>query len=434
MEKEISKEINDVVEEVCEKFGYDSNDKENSDSLKTVLLKVVTVMLKDSKQEDRKLFYQMLRHTPIVITEKLTREEHEKLVAQYIGDINPHITKEDEDIGEYGKDVAPSAYFSEPVLDENLQLKGKKSFVYVQKVSEEKKDFFGTDINVAHLIHELGHAWNAEKDEYIMQDNNILKDRIGTAEFTYSFHKGENNRYVRSCDKVAGLMIEEGMNTIKEEQAMAAYMNIPLEEMQEKYRTVLTPSNYQGYISNFIQYTLDELNSEDFENWRLYGSPKSKEKIEALMSRTKYWEDREQDILSSSDSPRNYDKKRMIISRSSSDYVQDFFRQYEDIYFPDISKMTPLDKIENVLEQFFNMNTIKYSIDIKDYQDLLDSLGYEGYSLINQTAEIKKKDELLSVIDDVRLSDLNLITEETKSTLLKSSDRETEDKEVKDIE
>ena len=94
--------------------------------------------------------------------------------------------------------------------------------------------------------------------------------------------------------------------------------------------------------------------------------------------------------------------------------------------------MTPLDKIENVLEQFFNMNTIKFSIDIKDYQDLLDSLGYEGYSLINQTAEIKKKDELLSVIDDVKLSDVNLITEETKSTLLKSSDRGTEEKEVKD--
>ena len=81
MEKEISKEINDVVEEVCEKFGYDSNDKENSDSLKTVLLRVVTVMLKDSKQEEKNLFYQMLRHTPIVITEKLTREEHKKLVS-----------------------------------------------------------------------------------------------------------------------------------------------------------------------------------------------------------------------------------------------------------------------------------------------------------------------------------------------------------------
>ena len=368
MEKEISKEINDVVEEVCEKFGYDSNDKENSDSLKTVLLKVVTVMLKDSKQEDRNLFYQMLRHTPIVITEKLTREEHEKLVAQYIGDINPHITKEDEDIGEYGKDIAPSAYFSEPILDENLQLKGKKSFVYVQKVSEEKKDFFGTDINVAHLIHELGHAWNAEKDEYIMQDHNILKDRIGTAEFTYSFHKGENNRYVRRCDKVTGLMIEEGMNTIKEEQAMAAYMNILLEEMREKYRTVLIPSSYQGYIANFVSYMLQQLNRQDFEQWRMYGDSESKGRIESLMSRTKYWKNREQDILPTSDSPRNYNNKRQIIAKMQGDSVQEFFKHYENIYFPDISQMSPLDKIENVLEQFYNMALIKYSIDLEDYK------------------------------------------------------------------
>ena len=96
-------EIKDVVEEVCKKYGYDSEDKENNDSLKTVLLKAVTAMLKDANQEERNLFYQMLRHTPIVITENLTKEGYKKLVEQYIGNINPHIIKEDIDLGEYGK-------------------------------------------------------------------------------------------------------------------------------------------------------------------------------------------------------------------------------------------------------------------------------------------------------------------------------------------
>lgn len=424
-------EIKDVVEEVCKKYGYDSEDKENNDSLKTVLLKAVTAMLKDANQEERNLFYQMLRHTPIVITENLTKEGYEKLVEQYIGNINPHIIREDIDLGEYGKKVGAGAYVSEPILDENMQLVGKKSFVYVQKVDGKAKEFFGSDINVSHLIHELGHAWAAEKNQYIMSDNKILKERVGTSEYTYSFSKGEDNKYIQKCEKVTGLMIEEGMNTVREEQAMADYMNISLEEMQEKYRSVLIPSNYQGYISSFMQYTLNELNKEDFEDWRLHGSSESKAKIENLMIRTQYWADREKDILPSSNSPRNYGKKRQIISRMPNENVQDFFRQYEDIYFPDISQMSPLDKIENVLEQSFNMNMIKYSMDIENYKDLIDCLGYEGYSLINQSSEIKKKDELLNAIGDVRLSEVNSITEETRSMALTSRDRETEEKEGK---
>lgn len=427
----MQEEVNDIVEEVCSKFGYDSNDRENNDSLKTVLSRVVTVMLKDSNQEDRNLFYQMLRHTPIVVTENLTREGYEKLKEQYIGNINPHIIEEDTSLGEYGKKIGAGAYVSEPIIDENLQVKGKKSFLYIQKVNDDKKEFFGTDINVAHLIHELGHAWHAEKDEFVMQDDRTLRDRVGTSEFIYSFSKREDGRYIQRCDKTTGLMIEEGMNTIKEEQAMADYMNISLEEMQEKYESVLIQNNYQGYISSFMRYTLNELNKEDFENWRLYGSSESKAKIEGLMRRTQYWADREKDILPSSNSPRNYGRKRQIISRIPSEDVQEFFSQYEDVYFPDISQMSPLDKIENVLEQFFNMNMIKYSIDIETYKEFIDCLGYEGYSLINQSSEVKKKDELLNTIGDVRLSEVNGITEETRNMALKSRDRETEEKEGK---
>ena len=237
-------EINDVVEEVCKKYGYDSEDKENNESFKTVLLRVITVMLKDANQEDRNLFYQMLRHTPIVITDNLTMEGYEKLMEQYIGNINPHIIEEKVEVGEYGKNIGDGAYISEPIIDDNMQIKGKKSFIYIQRVDQKGKEFLGTDINVPHLIHELGHAWHAEKDEYTMIDDTTLKNRVGTAEFIYSFTKREDNRYIKKCEKTTGLMIEEGMNTVREEKAMADYMNIPLEEMKEKYKSVLIPSNY----------------------------------------------------------------------------------------------------------------------------------------------------------------------------------------------
>ncbi len=424
----MNQEINKVVNEVCEKFQYDSTDKEGNDSLKTVLLKICAVMLKDSNEEDRNLFYEMLRHTPIVVTENLTPEGYKHLEEKYIGNVNPHIVEEKSNVGEYGKNVGAGAYVSEPILDENLQLKGKKSFLYIQKVNNREQQFFGTDINVSHLIHELGHAWHAKKNQYTMLPNNTLKNRTGTAEFIYSFSKNPDGTYTMHTDKVSGLMLEEGMNTLCEEQAMADYMNISLEEMKNKYRTVLIPSSYQGYIANFVSYMLQQLNSKDFEQWRMYGDSESKGRIESLMSRTKYWENREQDILPTSDSPRNYNNKRQIIARMQGDSVQEFFKHYENIYFPDISQMSPLDKIENVLEQFYNMSLIKYSIDLEDYKAFLNSLGYEGYSLINQSSDIKKKDELLHSVSDVSLSEFNNVAKDIRSAVLQEQNRETDDK------
>lgn len=424
----MNQEINKVVNEVCEKFQYDSTDKEGNDSLKTVLLKICAVMLKDSNEEDRNLFYEMLRHTPIVVTENLTPEGYKHLEEKYIGNVNPHIVEEKSNVGEYGKNVGAGAYVSEPILDENLQFKGKKSFLYIQKVNNREQQFFGTDINVSHLIHELGHAWHAEKDQYTMLPNNTLKNRTGTAEFIYSFSKNPDGTYTMHTDKVSGLMLEEGMNTLCEEQAMADYMNISLEEMKDKYRTVLIPSSYQGYIANFVSYMLQQLNRQDFEQWRMYGDSESKGRIESLMSRTKYWKNREQDILPTSDSPRNYNNKRQIIARMQGDSVQEFFKHYENIYFPDISQMSPLDKIENVLEQFYNMALIKYSIDLEDYKAFLNSLGYEGYSLINQSSDIKKKDELLHSVSDVSLSEFNNVAKDIRSAVLQEQNRETDDK------
>ena len=424
----MNQEINKVVNEVCEKFQYDSTDIEGNDSLKTVLLKICAVMLKDSNEEDRNLFYEMLRHTPIVVTENLTPEGYKRLEEKYIGNVNPHIVEEKSNVGEYGKNVGAGAYVSEPILDENLQLKGKKSFLYIQKVNNREQQFFGTDINVSHLIHELGHAWHAEKDQYTMLPNNTLKNRTGTAEFIYSFSKNPDGTYTMHTDKVSGLMLEEGMNTLCEEQAMANYMNISLEEMKDKYRTVLIPSSYQGYIANFVSYMLQQLNSKDFEQWRMYGDSESKGRIESLMSRTKYWKNREQDILPTSDSPRNYNNKRQIIAKMQGDSVQEFFKHYENIYFPDISQMSPLDKIENVLEQFYNMSLIKYSIDLEDYKAFLNSLGYEGYSLINQSSDIKKKDELLNSVSDVSLSEFNKGSKDIRSAVLQEQNRETDDK------
>lgn len=413
MIEEISKEYYDIVNEICEKYNYDSEDREGNDSLRTVLLKLLPAMLKDAKPEDKELFYKMLRHTPIIITENLTKEGYDKLVEQYIGDINLHIIKEDKDIGEYGKSFGSGAYVSAPILDQDMQLQGKKSFIYIQKVDEI--EFFGTDINVSHLGHELGHAWKAEHNQYVMGEDGNLISRIGTAQFIYSFSKREDGKFVQILERVFGLITEEAMNTVEEEKATAQYMGKTLEEIKSSCRIPLVNTPYKGYISDIIEHMQQELPKEDFETWRTYGDIDSKEKIESMMSKTKYWKQRGEDILPNSDNPRNYSKKRELLFKMKHSDIQEFFEENEEIYFPDISQMTPLDKIENVLRQVYEMNAQKHHMTPEQYGELLNYLGWEVYPLINQTADLMKIDELKNTIGNVRLSEVNDVVQKTKA-------------------
>lgn len=420
--EEILNECKDIVEKVSEIYHYDDKDKQGNDSLKTVLLKVIPAMLKDSNQEERNLFYQMLSHTPIAITENLTQESYDKLVEQYIGkDVNQHIIEENVDLGEYGKDLGVGAYVSEPILDENMNLQGKKSFIYIQRLTGKAKEFFGTDMNVSHLIHELGHAWHAEKEQFVMQPDKTLKERVGTAEFIYSFSKTHDNKFLKKCIKITGLMIEESMNTVAEEKAMANYMGISLDEMQKEYRNSLVVSDYQGYMADFVGYMLEKLGKDDFENYRLYGETESKDKINDLMKKTNYWINREIDILPSADSPRSYDKKRAVLDRIDNIRVQEFFDKYETIYFPDISKMTPIEKIDNVLAQRYYLSMERYNMGIDNYKDFLERTCYEGFPLVDQAADLKKRQELLHVVSDVKSSELSDITHETRTIALKNT-------------
>lgn len=96
--EEILEECKELIEDICVKFNYDAKDIEGNDSLKTVLLKAISIMLENSNLEDRELFYQMLEHTPIVIKENLTQEEYNEMTEQYLGkDINKHIIDEEFD-------------------------------------------------------------------------------------------------------------------------------------------------------------------------------------------------------------------------------------------------------------------------------------------------------------------------------------------------
>ena len=433
MKQEVKDEINKVIDEASQKFGYNETDTKTK-SLSDILKEIVPCILDNSDEESRNLFYNMLRCTPIIITENQMSEEiYKEIYDKQIGKVNEHIIEEEENLGEYSKKIAPAAYVSEPIINSNMKVDGKKSFIYVEKLSGYKEDAIetlGTDINIAYLIHELGHAWNAEKDEYKMTEDGKLIRRVGTSKFISSFKKDEvTGKYIKSLEEYSGLYLEEAINTECEEQAMARFLNIDRNDLDEFYKQKLTKSTYQGSMSGIARALLERTDQETILKWRQAGDSIIVENIEERMQQTDYWNKLKKQT--------SYENKRFIFEKTKKDRIQDFFKEYEQDFFPDTSKFTPMNKIDNVLSQLYNFKAIQYQFDImgndnerENYNEIMTSILSEGYVLINQTRDIISKENEKYSIGDIAeitknksITQINNITQETKKGI-KSKDKE----------
>ena len=137
MEK-LLEECNSVIDEVSEKYEYDNEFK-----LKEVLKKVVPAMLKDSTQEAKELFFNMLRNTPIEVIDTVAgMETRESLKEKFFANTNPHVKTPNLDEIDVNRKYNKGFYCSIPILNEDVtKVLGKKSFICVDTAdNQEYKD------------------------------------------------------------------------------------------------------------------------------------------------------------------------------------------------------------------------------------------------------------------------------------------------------
>lgn len=385
-----SNKYKELIDEISKKFNYD---KELSD-----VLNRVTEGILDGKSEDEKnIFFKMLSHTPIVVLPYDTRVNEDEIVEEYIGNVNPHIQDEKVDIGAYGESVPAGAFVSEAILDENLNITGTKQFLFVKRVANfterGKKvcEMFGTDINIQHLIHELGHAENAEINQYTMEGNTLVQ-RVGTANIKSEIKKIGDGKYIKKEIGRTGLMLEEGINTNEEQEKLCKYLEIDQEALRQLYRdNILGQSDYQGLMSDITKHFMERTDAEAIRMWRLTGDSKYIDTINRAMQQTDPYKKRNDDTEYIKD-------KRKIFSTPISERMKSFFEKYNKDFFPDKSNMTPIELLDNCLLQCFDIKTHNfYAFDpsseeaMSKYKECVQSVIKEGYVLINQTSNNLEK-------------------------------------------
>lgn len=383
------KEYEEIIAEVSKKYGYDKN-------LTNTLKRILPAMLHDRKQEHKELFYSMLRRTPIVVLPHNSKKTEKELEDEFIGDITPHIKEENEYPGGYGSQESQGAFVTKAIIDENLNLKGNKQFLYIRTMDTETQEgdmgykLFGTDIIVPHLIHELGHAWNSEKDQYSMEGN-ILTNRVGTAELKSEFIKQADGTYIEKSISSEGLMMEEAINTNEEERALSKYMGIPVENIiEDVYDKTIHCSKYQVMMSGVTESLQKKISEDDIREWRMTGNQDCKDRLNVILSKTKEYKNRNENT--------DYDKaKKILFSSVQRKQFIDMVNTYKDDFFANKNNKTPLELIENCLTQMYIVKSNEIAFDpfsqeeIKLYSDVTLSIMREGHTLINQAAELLKQ-------------------------------------------
>ena len=330
--------ITDEIEFVCDKYSY-------SIELEEALKRCIPAMTKGKSKEEIELLRKTLKEVEIYeLRRKPKKEQLDYISETKIGERNKHVKYGKQDLGEYGKDIAPEAYHYDIIFDEEMNAIDKSEYIYITRLSKEDQvsKTYGTQIDLSALIHGLGHAWVARKEPYKQMENGNVIVRDGMRTDTLIVNKEQKTV---EYGETKGLYLEEAINTVEEENALTQILGVSSIDEIEGYKK----STYQSSVMNtIVRAYLEKLGAnKPLETARILNDKSGLEVLQESYSKTnfvqkiqnqEYINQKENDFLT--DIPEN---------------AKEFFKKYKNIYFSTEKKQDFLENIDSVLEQLFTL-------------------------------------------------------------------------------
>lgn len=384
--------IEAYIDQIAEKFGYD-------EELVSQLKRVVPIMTEGKSEEVKNMLFDTLNRVKIFVMENdPTREDVEKCKQEVMGKDNKGVTFVEEDRGEYdNRGVAAGAYVNEPVFDEEMNIVGRNSFIYTTKLGKYSKlaGLYDTRINLGHLVHELGHAWASEKGEFVQNSDGSYVTNVGA--YTNISEVDKEKRKVKS-KSYEGLMIEEALNTIEEENVTFKLTGIDdLRELRQNYDYV--PSNYQGMMTDMMRAYIEKFGKEHFDKFRILKDREALKEIENALEDTEGWKTIQTEEYTEKKKAKFDKVNDLETTEGAKQIINRIVNEYSDDFFPDNTKFTPMQKLDNVFTQVYNFSTARYNFGILGndhnmdiYKEVMTSIISEGYVLKNQAKDLPNKE------------------------------------------
>ena len=388
--------FDEFIDDIAEKYGYD-------EELVSALKRCLPVMAAGKDQESIQLLKDTLERVEIVVFEDLpTREQLDELMNKKINGRNDHVTFIDKDRGEYNKSVSSSAYMNNPILDEDMNVVDRVWVIYTTKLKEYDKchEAYGSMINLSHLIHEIGHAWAAQKDEFIQKEDGTIINRVGVTEIISDVDK-ENNTIEEK--EIRGLYIEEATNTLEEEKALCKLLKVSSIEEIPGY----LHSPYQWKLVDLMYILNNSLDLNMLEQLRLHDDKSVMKDLNELFKKTKHFENiKTKEYRESKEKIFKSYRDDEKMSDNAKSTLDSFFEKYHDLFFGRHDNSDFMEYFDGLLESFYNLREYKYSFyDEKNqyispsYTDILKDMQSEGMNLINEMVKVRSLGRINESID-----------------------------------
>lgn len=424
-------QIFERIDKVGRKYGYDSE-------LISALKRCIPAMIQGKTKEEINLLMDTLERVQIyTFDEQPKQEEIEAITSKKVNGRNDHVKTTLYDKGEYEKTVSPGAYVNEAIFDNNMNIIDRVGFIYLTNLysNSDTSKFYGTKINLSHLIHELGHAWAAQKGEFNQEKNGDYIMSVGTAKFHY---KVDRNTHVVEEKEIDGLYIEEALNSIEEEEALYRLLKT------DDFRNIpgYVQSNYQGTMTAMMRHYIEKLGKSTVGGIRIQKDRKEIEQLEEIFGETEFMKSMQEKSYYTNKKKQLDCVQNTSMTDGAKKVVRDFFEEYNDLYLTPHKNQGFLQHLDKVMEQLYNFTSIKYSYDIfkedikQAYQQTQLSILAEGYTPINQVAEIiekrKKQEKPQVTLSTLAREALNDKIRKGEVTKVEEKEKSIEEKEITD--
>ena len=382
-------EIKNYINLVARKFEYNQE-------LTDALMKCVPAMAEGRTEEEIKLLMDTLYRVEIfVFDEPPEKAIVDEITRQKLHGRNENVTLVEMGKGEYEKRGANSAYVSEPVFDDNMNIIDRIGFIYVTTLpsrSQNTEQMYGSRINLSYLIHELGHAWASQQGEYVQEENGNYTMNFGTSTVQNVVNR---ETHTATETEISGLYVEEAINSVEEEDGLCRALGI--QSIKEIPGYIY--SNYQGAMANTLREYMAYFGYSAFRDIRLFKKSEKIDEIQQLIEKT--------DFIQQMESPEYESSKRSdmmsFLQSSMADDTKgilvDFFNTYEDVYFKPKTHNGLIGYLDSVMEQFYDFDTIKYKFDVlsedifERYKQMRQTIFNEGYRPLRQVERMIDKKE-----------------------------------------
>lgn len=372
-------EINEEMDKIFEKYKY-------SEELREALRRCVPAMIEGKNEEEIELLVEALNNVEIFIFDKEpTKEQKEEIKKMKLNGRNQHV----KDItslngrSEYERNqTSPAAYCSEVIYNEEMKPIDKIEYLYVTRLKEDDRlvSTYNTTIDLSHLIHELGHAWAAQKNHYIELENGNVQMNHGLRSAIYEVDKANHTIELIESN---GIFLEEAFNTIEEERAITRILGVNSIKEVDGY----SKSVYQLSEMTELARAYSRVAGERFEIARMHKEYDNFKEIQGAYDRT--------DISHRLNSQKYLEDKKQYFFSSLPNNAIDFFERNSSLYFSPNSKndfLGNLDRAMGQLHSLFTGNQIIGSISNydKEHADgiIKKIIFSEGIQPLKETAEI----------------------------------------------